>query len=157
MVDFDLNVDRSGGPDACWPWIGYFSTTGYGAFKRGGKHVLAHRESVVRAGVNLRPGDWVLHRCDNRRCVNPAHLYVGGVKENVKDMWERGKPFTPETRGEDNPAAKLTEEQVAEMLELRRRGESVSAIAKRFKVSYGHAGNILRGAKWRHVSREPAG
>lgn len=78
-------VDRSGGPDACWPWKGALSNKGYGQFHLGGRTVLAHHVACVLAGRHI-PADLVPdHLCRRRDCVNPGPLHVEPVtnRENI--------------------------------------------------------------------------
>jgi len=79
----------------CWVWTGIQDPQGYG---RLGGHRLAHRQSWEMANGTIEGGLWVLHHCDNPPCVNPAHLYLGTVKENVRDAVERGRMRGPSPR-----------------------------------------------------------
>lgn len=81
--------DPSLGP--CWVWTGPHDAKGYG---RWGKKV-ASRHSWTLAGGTIPRDLWVLHHCDNPPCVNPGHLYVGTVAENVRDMVTRGRAYIP--------------------------------------------------------------
>lgn len=82
-------VDRSAGPDACWPWTGSTSN-GYGVIKFDGVQHYAHRKVAELSGLVL--GDLsVLHRCDNPLCCNPAHLFLGTHDDNMRDMVAKGR------------------------------------------------------------------
>lgn len=77
--------------NGCWTWTGTRDRQGYGRWKRW----LAHRFSWARSNGPIPEGLWVLHHCDNPPCVNPAHLYLGTVVENVHDAVDRGRHFRP--------------------------------------------------------------
>lgn len=80
------------GADDCWEWSGATNSSGYGQITvRTGLTVYAHRLSAAIHFGMFDQRLWVLHHCDNRRCVNPAHLYLGTVTDNVRDMLERGR------------------------------------------------------------------
>ena len=77
----------------CFEWTGYRDKDGYGRHRPGtGKnYVGAHRFAWQLAGGEIPKGLHVLHRCDNRPCVNPHHLLVGTPKDNAQDMMVRGR------------------------------------------------------------------
>ena len=73
-------------------WIGSLRDTGYGRIYWNGKHGRkAHRVAWEVAHGAIPPGMNVLHRCDERRCVNPAHLFLGTLADNNRDTWEKGR------------------------------------------------------------------
>jgi len=87
------------GPDDCWEWQGAVDTTGYGVMSRPGgvgesRKVYAHRVSRELDAGPIPTGYDVMHRCDDRRCVNPRHLTVGIRLDNVRDMWSKGRAVT---------------------------------------------------------------
>lgn len=88
---FWVKVDKSAGPDACWPWTGGIGSAGYGIFEYSSHHAT----SASRVAFFLTYGAWpepmVLHSCDYRPCCNPTHLRAGTAVENERDKWERGR------------------------------------------------------------------
>lgn len=72
----------------CWEWLKP-SSSGYGAIDFQGKTIPAHRASWLHHAGEIKDGLCVLHKCDNRKCVNPNHLYLGDKKQNRKDFMER--------------------------------------------------------------------
>lgn len=85
---FDAKVQR--GP-SCWLWVGHVAAGGYGYFRRRGKIVRAHRHAWESAHGPVPPGLYVCHRCDNRRCVRPDHLFLGTALDNARDMRSKGR------------------------------------------------------------------
>lgn len=104
---FWASADRSGGPDACWPWQRYL-THGYGRFFLNGRREVAPRVAWLLAGHALDPSLTIDHLCRNTRCVNPAHLELVTMRENVlrgtspaaqlsrRLACKQGHPYTPE-------------------------------------------------------------
>lgn len=134
----------------CWVWVASRSSSGYGQLSstRNGSPLRAH---VVSWQIHYGPVThrlWVLHKCDNRPCVRPEHLFLGTNGDNSADMAMKKRS----TLGERNARAKLT---VAQVIEIRRRyaagGISGRKLAAEMGIGYGAIDNILRRINWRHL------
>ena len=145
-------VDKRG-PDECWPWTAYISPyIGYGWMGRGGRGnggLNSHRASWEVHFGPVPDGLCVLHKCDNRVCVNPAHLFLGTKGDNMRDCIKKGRYRNGYLRGEASPLAKLTEVQVREILADSRKS---SEIARAYNVSHAAIWMIKTRRKWRHVA-----
>jgi hypothetical protein len=101
---FWKKVDKRGNGD-CWEWTASIQSKGYGCISVEGKIKLAHRVAYeIASDEEVPDGMMVLHRCDNRRCVNPSHLFLGSNQDNVDDMVKKDR----QARGEKNGRSKLT-------------------------------------------------
>src|SRR4051812_130307 len=87
MERFWDKVNKDG---ECWEWIAGSRGRGYGAFKYKGKIHDAHRFSWYLT-YGKWPSMWVLHKCDNRKCVKPEHLFEGTAKDNFQDAVSKGR------------------------------------------------------------------
>ena len=143
---FNAKVDRSGGPDACWPWTGYMGSSGYGAVYVDQHEVKAHRVAYLLAFND--PGEmYVCHHCDVRLCCNPAHLFLGTHADNMADMRAKGRG----PKGSRIPTAVLTPPDVLEIRAGFYRGDSDRSLAERFGVSPGTIWAIRTGKTWKHI------
>ena len=136
-------VDRSGGTDACWTWLGKGDRKGYGYFSTP-TVTLAHRASWELHFGPIPAGLFVCHHCDNPPCVNPAHLFLGTVQDNSDDRVAKGRPAF----GERWWAAKLTDDQVRE---IRRSTETIRVLGDRYGVAYTQISRLRRGETYRRV------
>jgi hypothetical protein len=141
----DYYADRSGGPEGCWPWTGALSR-GYGKLRWGSRDCRASRLAFEAANGHIPAGACVLHRCDNPRCVNPAHLFAGSHLDNMRDMARKGRSRRP--TGELNGSAKLTGERV---LAIRAAKGTRREIAVRFGVTPPTISRIKLGNRWGHL------
>lgn len=139
---FLASVERSG---TCWIWQGSTDKDGYGRLQFGRRTLKAHRVAYELFVGPLSVTEIVRHTCDNPPCVNPDHLIAGTHADNQHDKVERGRSL----RGERNPRAKLSADQVAE-IRTRYTTEHVTqlALAKEYGVTQSHISWILRKASW---------
>ena len=117
-----------------------------GSRKTGRYYRYAHRLVWESIHGPLGKGQCVLHRCDNPRCVNPTHLFVGSQADNMRDMASKGRGGAP--RGGRHMSAKLTEEQARSALcsDL-----STPQLAAEWGVSYQSIWALRAGKTWRHL------
>lgn len=157
-VRFWRKVDRSPGPDSCWPWTGAVADTGYGKFQAGTgraatKIVRAPRLSwELTNGREIPLGMEIRHKCDNRICVNPGHLEPGTRGENMKDMYSRGRQGDRWSRGAQNPKTSLTETQVKEIRRMSAEGQKGAAIARALGAKRPAVYNVIYGVTWTHLA-----
>jgi hypothetical protein len=158
---FWSKVDKSG---TCWLWTGGILKTGYGQFSiTKPSTARAHRFAYEITYGSIPNGLFVCHKCDNRRCVNPAHLWLGTALDNSADMKQKGRHRSPPTAclsrgngflstGEYRGLRKLTTNQV---IEIRRRHTDENIPRCQLASEYGVAQSTIRDIilrkKWKHI------
>ena len=134
----------------CWEWVGGLNSTGYGVMGIDYKKYLAHRIVYKEIYGEIMNGLFVLHKCNNPKCCNPNHLYLGTQTDNVEQMFKEGRANT--ACGERTGAAKLTEKDVLEIRRLYLTGDySQRDLGKMFEVDHKVICNIINRNAWRHI------
>lgn len=123
----------------CWMWMGHIKSNGYGRLSVNRKQLHAHRFAFfVFNGRHPAPSMDVCHRCDNRGCVNPAHLFEGTRKDNMQDAVAKGRT----AKGMRLPQTKVTSSMASEIVSLAKAGVDYESVAKLFGITKQHAGFI---------------
>ena len=151
LYKFWSKVDKKGDDD-CWNWTGAKSSGGYGCIGIGGKILTASRVAYrFHYGVDPDTLD-VCHTCDNRKCCNPNHLFLGTRYDNMRDMVNKGR--NKSFPGESHYYSKIKEEDVYTMRELNKLGLTYASIARLYNMTAVSVSGIVRGRSWKHLNRE---
>lgn len=124
--------------DECWVWLGDSTSNGYGRyFFKGTKRYMAHRFSYELECGPISEGLQVCHKCDNRICVRPSHLFLGTAKDNAIDRQMKGRQIR-----------KLTASQVVTIRERLLAGEHGKALAEEFGITTASLSRINTNTNW---------
>lgn len=137
-------VNRSG---ACWLWTGSLTALSYGVFTGridGVNFDKAHRYSWALHNGPIPEGKHVLHRCDNRWCVNPEHLWIGTQAENVEDALKKGRHVAGSRVG----TSRFDDETI---IAIRMADGPIADVARQFGCDYTHVMRIQRSDCWKHL------
>lgn len=155
------NKVKRGRPDECWEWQGYLNRgkrsyeNCYGRVDIFGKQgIYVHRIAYYLANPNsidLVRGDglFVLHKCDNAKCCNPSHLFLGTHQENMDDKVKKGRQI--HYRSTESPRAKFSEKDVRDIRSMRANGISVMKIKTKYKVSKSAITHLLTGRTYKDI------
>lgn len=144
------------GVDGCWEWQGVTKGFGYGYLTVGSRTdgtrltVSAHRYSYEAFIGSIPEGLYVLHKCDNPKCVNPDHLFLGTHQDNINDREAKGRNNLSgvHKKGEEHPNSKLTWEDVQFIRNEPKVNGYISALADRFGVSHRTISDVVNMNTW---------
>jgi transposase-like protein len=139
----------------CWIWTGPINerTGGYGTTKReDGRTESAHRVAFSLEHGEIGAGLHVCHRCDNRTCVRPAHLFRGTAADNIHDMIAKGRNYRGGYPGEKNGRAKLSASDAEQIrAEYARGGTTIAALGTRHGVCAATISHLIGGRNWKSL------
>lgn len=148
----------------CLVYTGYVGPNGYGRATINGKRDTIHRHAHRIFIGPIPDGLNILHACDNRRCIHPGHISAGTQQENIAQAVARGRMSygalhymkRPEYKGcragSKNCGAKLDEDDVRTIRELKRGGVPVNALAAASGVTAHQIHRIIKGDRWKAVT-----
>jgi len=129
----------------CWKYTGGLNGRGYGNIWVDGTTRSAHVVSYELHKGPIPAGMNVCHSCDNKKCINPRHLFLGTTQDNIDDMIAKGRDGFKRER---NGRALLTEEDVVAVREMLRQNKTQQYIADQYNVSRGTISAIGTGRNW---------
>ena len=159
----DQSNPHHAGLGPCWEWTGGYTTDGYGSFTIKSKRFRASRVVFSVAKGEIPSGVLMLHKCDNRKCVNPDHLFLGDYEMNNRDTSRKGNYPTgndhfrrkyPERayKGSKHPMAKANESQVLAIRDMYDNGGYASTVcAQLFGLPRGVVNGIVHRKSWTHI------
>lgn len=134
-------------PETCWDWIGEITNVGYGRFTFKQKRTGAHRMAWMITHGNIPDGLCVCHTCDNRKCVNPGHMFLGSNAENMADKVAKKRQETG--ANVRKKTTKITPEQALEIRARGKTGAKPTALAREYGLSQSFVSEVIAGKKWR--------
>ena len=150
------NVDKRKKHE-CWNWLRNKKSS-YGAFYFKGKKTPAHRVAWMITKGEILEGKQICHHCDNPKCCNPNHLFMGTFEDNMQDMWNKDRHPTENMgrpsytmRGTNNIKAKLNKKEVLEIRSLFAIGSRQCDLAKMFGVKLPAIWKIVQNVNWTHI------
>lgn len=131
----------------CWEWCGATDRDGYGKLRYRGE-ISAHRSAWTMCYGKIPESKWILHKCDNPRCCNPLHLFLGDSTDNVMDMVSKGR----NSHGDSHACAILNSGDIVQIKRLAMQGIKQSSMASLFKVHPSTINHVIHHRTWNHLA-----
>lgn len=141
-------IDKKDNPNECWNWIGA-STRHYGAGHYAGKTYRSHRLVWELTYGEIPEGMYVLHKCDNPKCCNPNHLFLGTQEENNRDRARKNR--SAHLIGGLNPNKRFNDGDIILIRTLYKEGMTQTAIGKLMGTGQGTIKDIVLNKTWKHL------
>lgn len=140
-------------PNECWEWQGALQGKGYGFTIYKGKTMTAHRASYIVFKQEIPDRLQICHHCDNKKCINPKHLFLGTGSDNMQDAMTKGRMKNVFSKGHKSTRRFLSETKVKSIKKslLQYPAISLKDIAKKHKISYDNLRSIRRGSAYKNV------
>lgn len=154
MVSNFISKYKINDETGCWEWTASIMNSGYGQFlPTNGVCVSAHRFSWVLHNGKICDGLYVLHKCDNKICVNPEHLFLGTAHDNLVDAVKKGRHKPANVKGTRNGSAKLSDDDVLYIRKnfVPRTNGNAKELAKLFGVNSVTIRSIVNKFSWKHI------
>ena len=132
----------------CWIWTGGKDADGYGHTTFRNYTRKAHRMAYIAWKGEIPDGLQVCHTCDKPSCINPDHLFLGTIGENMRDKFSKGRQ---KVRGEESAVAIIKEQDVRDIFDMKEKGMTPSQISKNKGLGLVHVCQILKRRIWKHV------
>jgi hypothetical protein len=139
------------GNKGCWEWTASLDGKGYGQISINGKTKRAHHIAWELTVGKIPKGKFICHHCDNKKCVNPNHLFLGTPLSNIQDMDKKGRRINSPLCGEKHGRSKLKNLDVQEIKNLMKIGIKQRKIAEMFNIGVGTINHIAKGRQWKSI------
>ena len=137
----------------CWEWTAQLDDKGYGrrTFTIDGKKAKrpVHQTAYRLWKGEISKGLHVCHTCDNPKCFNPDHLWLGTAKDNLQDMIAKGRSTI--RKGQDGGKSKLKNEDVLEIRKMYSEGVSMASMGRKYNVTTACIDSICKRKNWKHI------